>query len=195
MFYEYLRLLKTIKPKYFLLENVKMNKEEEEIISNHLGVSGIHINSNLVSYQNRPRIYWTNIPGVIPPIDKHISFQDYKETENEVCKEYIVPKTSSRIKMWNNGEGKNGIYTAENVTYKDKINTVTRKQDRTPNSGLVEYKDWCRFLTRHELEQAQTLPIDYTKILTYNQMQDVVGDGWTVDVIAHILSFIPEFKA
>lgn len=172
-----------------------MNKEEEKAISNCLGVSGIHINSSLVSFQNRPRIYWTNIPGVTPPKDKHISFQDYKETEDEVCKKYIVPKTSSRIKMWNNGEGKNNKFTSENVTYKDKINTVTRKQDRTPNSGLVEYKDWCRFLTRHELEQAQTLPIDYTKILTYNQMQDVVGDGWTVDVIAHILSFIPEFKA
>ena len=63
LFYEYLRLLKEVKPKYFLLENVKMKKESEKQLNEFLGVKGVHINSNLVSYQNRPRIYWTNIPG------------------------------------------------------------------------------------------------------------------------------------
>ena len=58
------------------------------------------------------------------------------------------------------------------------------------NSGLIAYKNFCRYLTRREIEQAQTLPLGYTDSLSYNQMQDVCGDGWTVDIITHILSFI-----
>lgn len=81
LFYEFLRLLKEVNPRFFLLENVKMKKESEEQLNEYLGVKGIPINSILVSYQNRPRIYWTNIPGVKPPEDKHIDFQDYRERE------------------------------------------------------------------------------------------------------------------
>lgn len=91
--------------------------------------------------------------------------------------------------MWNNGLGKNQRSTCSNVTNSDHINCITRKQDRSPNSGLIEFEDFCRFLTRSELELGQTLPLGYTDNLTYNQMQDVCGDGWTVDVIAHIFSF------
>lgn len=186
LFYKYLEALTIIKPKYFLLENVKMKKECEEQLNNFLGVSGIHINSKLVSYQNRPRIYWTNIPNIGEIIDKKISFQDSKENNHENCIKYKVNRTPSREKMWNNGLGRNQGGACANVTNSDKIYCITRKQDRFPNSGLVEFEDFCRYLTREELELGQTLPVGYTDILTYNQMQDVVGDGWTVDVIAHI---------
>jgi DNA (cytosine-5)-methyltransferase 3A len=64
---------------------------------------------------------------------------------------------------------------------------LTRKQDRCPNSGLVKHKDFCRYLTQRELEAAQTVPKGYTDCLTYSQAQDVLGDGWTVDVIVLIL--------
>ena len=73
-----------------------------------------------------------------------------------------------------------------------KVYCITRKQDRCPNSGLIEFEDFCRYLTRHEIEQAQTLPVGYTDILTYGQMQDVCGDGWTVDVVAHIFKGLNE---
>lgn len=190
LFYEYLRLLKEISPKYFLLENVRMKKESELELNKYLGVEGIHINSRLVSYQNRPRIYWTNIPNVTIPEDRNINFQDYKDTDYEYCKQFKVNRTPSRERMWNNGNGKNVRGTCANITYSDKIYCITRKQDRSPNSGLIEFDDFCRFLTRREIEQGQTLPIGYTDMLSYNQMQDVCGDGWTVDVIAHIFSFI-----
>ena len=72
------------------------------------------------------------------------------------------------------------------------IGCITRKQDRCPNSGLIEFEDFYRYLTRREIELAQTLPIGYTDSLTYNQMQDVCGDGWTVDVITHILRYAKE---
>lgn len=190
LFYEYLRLLDEVKPTYFLLENVRMKKEYYEELNHYLGVNGIEINSNLVSYQNRVRYYWTNIPNVSLPIDKNINFQDYKETDYEICKQYKVNRTPSRERMWCNGKGTGGLKSCKNITYKSKISCITRKQDRSPNSGLIEFDDFCRYLTRKELELGQTLPEGYTNILSYNKAQDVIGDGWTVDVIAHILSFI-----
>lgn len=187
MFFEYLRLFNEIKPKYFLLENVNGHKESLEAITSWLGVKPIRINSNLVSYQNRDRLYWTNIPGVTMPKDKHISFQDYKETDYEILKEYKVKRTPSRIKMWES--------ECPNITHRDKINCLTRKQDRRSNAGLVEFEGFCRYLTVKECEMAQTVPIGYTDCLTRSQAYDVLGDGWTVDVIAHILSFLKKINS
>lgn len=79
LFYEYARILKEIKPKYFLLENVKMKKENEEIITNIMGVKPIIINSSLVSAQNRVRLYWTNIPNIEQPKDLKILLNDIIE--------------------------------------------------------------------------------------------------------------------
>lgn len=186
LFYEYLRIKQELNPKYFLLENVKMKKQSEEDLDNYLGVKGLHINSRLVSYQNRPRIYWTNIPKASIPLDKGINFQNYKETNTEVCKQYVLNRTPSRERMWSNGQGRNNTGGCANVTYSDKVYCLTRKQDRAPNSGLVAFGDWCRYLTREELEQAQTVPLGYTSTVSINQAQDLLGDGWTVDVIAHL---------
>lgn len=191
LFYEYLRLKNEINPTYFLLENVKMKQESENDLNAYMGVKGLHINSSLVSFQNRPRIYWSNIPGITIPEDKKVSFQDYKDTDFDYCKQFKLPDTPSRRKYWRDGKGNNSATGGcANVTYADKIKTITRKQDRSPNSGLIEFDGFCRFLTRKEIELAQTLPIGYTDMLSYNQMQDVCGDGWTVDVIAHIFSFM-----
>jgi|TARA_R110000824_G_scaffold290868_1_gene479344 DNA (cytosine-5)-methyltransferase 3A len=188
LFYEYLRILKELKPKYFLLENVRMKKESEKQLNKYLGVIGMHINSTLVSYQRRARIYWTNLPTQNTLLkDRNINFQDYKDTNYEYCKLFKVNKTPSRIKMWNNGNGFNGIGNCHNITHAKKIYCLTRKQDRSPNSGLIAFDDFCRFLTRRELEQAQCVPAGYTNLVSYNQAQDLLGDGWTIDVVSHIL--------
>ena len=193
LFYEYLRLLKEIQPKYFLLENVRMRKDSKKELDNYLGVDGMMIDSKLVSYQTRARYYWTNIPNVTSPKDKHISYQDYIDTDVYRCNEAIPNKTPSRIRMWSNGESSiNTMTKCANLINADKVGCISRKQDRCPNSGMMPYKDWCRFLTRREQEQAQTLPIGYCDHLSYNQACDVIGDGWTVDVIKHILNFIPK---
>jgi site-specific DNA-cytosine methylase len=187
LFYEYLRILKEIEPKYFLLENVRMVEESEKALNQYLGVKGIHINSSLVSFQNRPRIYWTNIPRVTLPKDRYISFRVYQSSDYEYCKKYKLNRTPYREKMWNNGKGRNKIRLGcQNITYADKINCLTRKQDRCPNSGLIEFEDFCRYLTREEMEKAQTLPAGYTLPLSKRQAEDVCGDCWTVDVVAHI---------
>lgn len=189
LFYEYARLLQEVQPRYFLLENVRITRKDDlNEINELLQVKPIRINSNLVSYQNRDRFYWTNIPNVTIPDDKGISFQDYKDTDENYCDRFIVPRTASREIMW--GNGVNG--KCKNVTYCDKVNCLTLKQDRWANSGLIEYKGFCRYLTTRELEQAQTLPVGYTSMLTKTQAENVLGDCWTVDVIAHIFSGLKE---
>ena len=194
LFYEYLRLKREINPKYFLLENVKMSKENESKLNEFMEINGVHINSKLLTFQKRERIYWTNINnGNIPqPLDKGIMFKDNVDTDHIRCEEAKVNKTPSRLRMWNDGLGRTSASSCENITSADKIGCLTRKQDRCPNSGLIAYKDFCRFLTRRELEMAQTIPIGFLDDLSFNQVQDVTGDGWTIDVIAHILSFIPK---
>jgi len=187
LFYEYLKVLNEIKPKYFLLENVRMKKDSELQLNEYLGVKGLHINSELVSYQKRPRIYWTNIPNASVPEDRNINFQDYKETDYNTCKQYKLSKVPSHFKMWNEGKGRNSeLKVCANVTNMNKVFCLTRKQDRSPNSGLIEFEEFCRFLTRQELEQAQTVPVGYTDCVSYNQAQDLLGDGWTIDVIHHL---------
>lgn len=193
LFYEFLRLKKEIQPKYFLLENVRMRANAEKELNKYLGVEGVHIDSRLVSYQTRARIYWTNISNITLPIDKNVNFQNYIDTDYKRCQEAKLKRTPSRERMWNNGNG-GGTGHCKNVTHSHKVGCITRKQDRCPNSGLIEYEDFARFLTRREIEQAQTLPPGYTDILSYTQMQDVCGDGWTVDVIAHIFKHLKEGK-
>ena len=168
-----------------------MKKESESELNRYMGINGLHINSSLVSYQNRPRIYWTNIPGVEIPEDRNIDFQDYMDRDIEYCKQFKLKETPSRRKYWMNGNGNNSATGGcKNVTHAHKIQTLTRKQDRCPNSGLIEFDGFARYLTRREIELAQTLPLGYTNLLSYRQMQDVCGDAWTVDVIAHIFEFL-----
>ena len=79
LFFEFVRLLEETKPKYFMLENVRMKQEYQDVISEHLGVKPIMINSALVSAQNRVRLYWTNIPNIEQPEDKGIVLKDILE--------------------------------------------------------------------------------------------------------------------
>lgn len=92
LFFEFIRLLKEIKPKYFLLENVRMKKEFLQIISEQVsacypeitfGIDPIFINSSLVSAQSRPRYYWTNIPGIEQPKERGIVLKDILEPDAE----------------------------------------------------------------------------------------------------------------
>ena len=84
LFFVYVYMLKQLKPKYFLLENVRMSKQSQDVISEHLGVQPIKINSSLVSAQNRVRLYWTNIPNVTQPKDKGLKLKDILEIDGYV---------------------------------------------------------------------------------------------------------------
>lgn len=115
LFWEYMRLLNEVKPKYFLLENVEMGEKWEKVLSKAIGVNGIHINSALVSAQNRRRIYWTNIgmkPGglfgdlqsiIHQPKDKGILLKDVLESEVDE-KYFLSEKGIDRIMSYNNAD-------------------------------------------------------------------------------------------
>lgn len=184
IFFEFLRLRDEIKPKYWLLENVKCANKWRDAISEYLGVHPRLINSELVSFQSRPRYYWSNMKFGQPE-DKHINFQDYKE---EVSPDDITmfSKSPCNVKAYNlTVRDEKAKYRYRDVTNETKTHTVMCKKDR-PCSSVVMCNGFMRALTQRELELAQTLPVGYTSMLSYHPAHKVIGNGWTVDVIAHI---------
>ena len=188
------RAVKETGAKYFLYENnFSISKDIKQKISEMLGVDFVVIDSAKVSAQHRKRCYWTNIP-IKEIIDKNIDLQDILEKDYNKISAFKVKKTPSRIRMWNDGKGRvDGAICCDNITHKHKSGTITSKQDRNYNAGLIEFEDFCRFLTYTEQERLQTLPDGYTDVgISGAQRSLAIGNGWTVDVIAHILSGIPE---
>lgn len=282
LFFEFVRLLKECKPKYFLLENVKMKKEYQDVITEHLGVEPIEINSNLLSAQNRKRLYWTNIPGVTIPNDKGILLKDVvhenesintalsgnyaewfaKNAEFQLGKKYCslspekaITMTARQYANWNGNywfeilseyivpfdktlqildkevqRGKVGYFRkdsqANRVYYiHDKAITLTgeagggaakmgqylfgcitpdrvekRQNGQRFNDGKKFYtltaqdrhgvliEGYIRKLTPIECERLQTVPDNYSAIVSDSQRYKMLGNGWTVDVIAHIFN-------
>jgi len=240
LFFEYVRLLKEVKPKYFLLENVaSMKKADKEEITRVLteiypDTQCYPINSALVSAQNRKRLYWTNIQWVEQPDDKLVLLKDI--FEDNVDEKYIVDRDTNGYK-----ENKNCIYPINSVwklrqgyeIFKDDAksysincshawNTMVRiwqfnswwQWDRvysiewksvslSANGGGRGAKTWLyefpnehmtnvviRKLTPVECERLQTLPDNYTEWISNTQRYKAIWNWWTVDVIAHIFSYI-----
>lgn len=176
LFWEFIRLLKETKPKYFFLENVLMSPKWEKIITKELGVLPIQINSSLVSAQNRERLYWTNIPNISVPEDKNVTISD------------IIPNAVG-------GFGKRGVwddtlkkYVPKPATRKDKkANCVCTGKGNTAMVTLKNGK--TRYLTVSEIEMLQTLPKDYTNVegVSMTERWKSIGNGWTIDVISHLV--------
>lgn len=290
LFFEFVRMVEGVKPKYFLLENVRMKKEYLQVITDLLGVEPIFINSALVSAQSRQRYYWTNIPNIEQPEDRGIVLKDILENDfsSEKDKSYCIdanyfkgasveqykkksrrqlvskPKQVGKIKDGGQGnriysqdgksstlssqsggtagagntlveikpkqvgvatdinghdilkrvyspEGKsptlnsmgggnrepkvikggairgrytdNGIKQMLELRKDDKSNSITTVQK---DSGIVENLTW-RKLTPLECERLQTVPDNYTDGVSNTQRYKMLGNGWTVEVIKHIL--------
>ena len=200
LFFEFVRLKDETKPKYFLLENVLMKKEYEDIITEYLGVEPIYINSNLVSAQNRKRLYWTNIPNVTIPEDKGIKLQDILEegiTDKE--KGYCLTLHAGSIRDYFKKSETNIIYQPNINGKYEVINgkiSMTFPKGKDPNqiftfkTNVPDGKYDFRKLTISELEKLQTVPQGYTQCVGYGHSMKALGNGWTVDVIAHIFKNI-----
>jgi len=180
LFFQAHKILNHYKPKYFLMENVgRMKEEDKNIISEMLGVQPIRINSKLVSGQLRDRNYWTNIPNVTQPEDKGISFQS-------IITDGYVDREKARALL----EGEARPY-ADLMKFHRRYkvtgfgNLIFTDPSFDPHKGL-------RLLNQLEMERLQTVPEGYTKCLSRNKAASVLGDGWTIDVIAHILKNIKE---
>ena len=267
LFWEYMRLLNEVKPKYFLLENVMMGEKWEKILSKAIGVNPIMINSSLVSAQNRQRLYWTNI-GMKPsglfgdlestieqPKDLGILLKDVLEYEvdekyflsektiatitrhkNKIISEKENPKQSCTIhanyfkmggrdqqyivhnmmpRSSKSGKGGTGHLTREDgktycldtgitnaveiiatqignsekfgnsINDNGKAFTIRRCN---PNGIIINNK--IRRLTPLECERLQTVKDGYTAHVSDSQRYKMLGNGWTVDVIAHIFKYL-----
>ena len=197
LFFEYVRILKEFKPKYFLLENVKMKKEHQDIISEHLGVEPIEINSSLLSAQNRVRLYWTNIP-VDLPYYTDIVLKDILEKDNpnfkyKKLKEYYSNKPQKEGGCYQVGEadikGYDIIKRVYSIEGKAPALTTMQGGHREPKIACPDKIHW-RKLTPLEMERLQTLPDNYTEGVSNTQRKKMIGNGFTVDVVAHILKSI-----
>jgi DNA-cytosine methyltransferase len=191
IFWEYVRVLKEVKPKYFMLENVKMKKEWQDIITKELGVEPIAINSSLLSGQNRPRLYWTNIPGVEQPEDKGIKLKDILEDDNLVDKQHLMtPKAMAYMDGLRNGKQR---WEYHKNPLDGKAACIVASFYKLSGLGVLDYRNLgkpCRRLTPLECERLQTVPDNYTESVSRTQRYKMIGNGWTVDVIAHIFSYM-----
>ena len=189
LFFEYLRLLKELKPKYFLLENVAMTDTNMELISQYLGTYPININSELVSAQYRNRFYWTNIGA------ERFDLFGFRYSDIPIPKNRFIKLQDILENGFTDKEKARGLNTRDGVSEKSqekfyKRYTTTGMCTAVFLSKDCDWKKGIRHFTHEELEKLQTVPVGYTSILTKNKAWDLIGDGWTVDVIAHIFSFL-----
>lgn len=263
LFWEYMRLLHEVKPKYFLLENVMMGEKWEKVLSKAIGVNAIEINSSLVSAQNRRRLYWTNIgmesaglfgdlQSIIQqPKDKEILLKDV--LENDVDEKYFLSKdfknnrlksnlikhkndlknfclldsynqaihydksitintrvnASSNFHIYENRENNAVEIKCARITGRDPENPKSRKPCKTTKQfiekrfddktgtlttiqkdNVLTINSQIRRLTPVECERLQTVKDNYTNHVSDSQRYRMLGNGWTVDVIAHIFGYI-----
>ncbi len=186
LFYEWARLMKECKPRYFMLENVKMKKEWQDVITGILGVEPMLINSNIFSAQNRQRLYWTNITMDPLPDDRRIYIEDILESGFD--SKYWLPEKNAGLLA-----KKVDIAGAPDICCIDVYNRRYKKDRKCPtlthpchNSIRLLQDGRFRKLTPTECERLQTVPDGYTKGVSDTHRYAMLGNGWTVDVIAHI---------
>lgn len=212
LFFEYIRAIKECQPKYFLLENVVMKKEWQDIISSYLGVEPIEINSSLVSAQNRRRLYWTNIPNVTLPKDKNITLEDILEdiefpNPAAIRGRRLNKATIVGRRLDKNGHRKDTDKTipitqclevrATNTDKSNCLTTVDKDNVLTPlpigrHPDAFKNNLPFRYYTTKEMCRLQTVPDDFLNMIPDSAARKALGNGWTVDVIAHIFSFLPD---
>ena len=253
LFFEYVRILREVKPKYFLLENVLMKKEYQDVISKELGIEPIMINSSLLSAQNRKRLYWTNIKeGYFDLFGNKVSFIPQPGDKNLVLKDILENGFVDRDKahcltatyfkgvdLDNYLEKKQRqivfnscklVGLATDIKGNDSIKRVYSEYGKAPtltaicggnqepkiyqkphgfnagkilenkapsltansyqeNNLLIDKNDY-RKLTVRECARLQTIPEWFNFPVSNSQAYKMIGNGFTVDVIAFILSFI-----
>ena len=215
LFYDYARALEEAQPKYFLLENVIMKKEWEDIITKILGVEPIEINSSLVSAQNRRRLYQTNIPNVTQPEDRGIKLEDilddveFKNYKNPAAirGRRLNKATIVGRRLDENGHRQDYDKTipisqclevrASNTDKSNCLTTVDKDNVLTP-LPVGRYPDAFknnlpfRYYTTKEMCRLQTLPDSFLNMIPESAARKALGNGWTVNVISHIFSFLPD---
>lgn len=198
LFFTYVEILNHIRrfnPNVkFLLENVKMKKEFQDVISDYLKVEPILINSNLLTAQNRPRLYWTNIAKIPLPINKGIKLKDIIEENGNYV--YIDDEKTKR-REYKENYLQYDINGLGHGSQDQRAYYLNGKHGCLDTGACGKAKLLCedgrvRKLTRVEVERLQSLPDNYTKAISEGEAKNRCGDGWTVDVIVYIFSYLYE---
>lgn len=207
LFFEFVRLYKETKPKYFLLENVKMKQEYQDIISGYLGVKPLKVNSNRFSSQSRERLYWTNLKINELPNVNNDSINDI--LEHDKTHEYITGNYTlldkhnskmglicvaglSKTKKWldNETELQRNYSQGERIySTHGKSPTLSAMSGGTAGRSnlLIFENEKIRKLTTTEIERLQGLPPNYTSTVSKSQAHKLIGNGWQIDTVEFIL--------
>lgn len=194
LFFVFADILKHYNPTWFVLENVRMKKEWQDVISDAVGVQPVFINSALVSAQSRPRLYWTNIQPVNQPEDKGILLKDIvlnglnlKHTDAAI--EYMNSRTPD-------GKRNHWDFKHHSDTAQEKSACVVANFFTGVPFNVLKDSGAIRKFHPIECERLQTVPDNYTAVgasgkkISDTQRYKMLGNGFTVDVIAHILKGI-----
>lgn len=198
LFFHFVRALREVRPKYFLLENVASMKQKwVDVISEELGVVPCVIDSQLVSAALRKRIYWTNIPLEKMPDDKGFILSDVVLPSAQVPEKYWMnypfryngddqKVQCTLLTGWKHRQ-MNEVYNLNG-----KCNTLCADGGGGSRQKKVYQDGKCRKLTPIEYERLQNLPDGYTDCISDSKRYTAIGNGWTVDVIAHIFAGLPQ---
>lgn len=212
LFFEVIKAMKALQPKYFLFENTRMKKSFLDEITALVGVEPIMINSALLTAQRRIRMYWTNIPNITQPSDRGVKLKDILEDESEgIIKSHGIFKDKNdksqcidasyykgvdnhgqrtmlrpiRIGIIGNGGQGERIYSTEGKS----VTLSANGGGRGAKTGLYKPNETVRKLTPLECEKLQGVPSNYTNVkgISTTQKYRMLGNGFTIPVIAHIL--------
>lgn len=208
LFFEFVKFINEKKPTYWLLENVVMKKEFENVISEHLGVAPVKINSSLVSAQNRERLYWANFE-IKQPKDKGINLVDILEDDEFTNPSAIRGRRLNKASIIGRRLNDRGVRDDYNKdvpitqclevratnTNKSNCLTTVQKDNVLTTMPIGRHRDAFknnlpfRYYTLKEYCRLQTVPENYfNNIVSENQAKKMIGNGWTVDVIVDILN-------
>lgn len=186
LFFQLLRIFNDCKKRNlkikFLFENVKMKQQSQDYISDLLGIQPVLINSRLFVAQNRPRLYWTNIPVPELPNESIVTIKDI--LESNVGVEFDI------------SEKRRLLIEKGNFKQTDRVFDINQKSSTLcAGMGLgggvvpkISVDGRIRYLTPLETERLQGLPDNYTNYVAKTHRYKGIGNGWTVNVIAHIFS-------
>ena len=185
LFFEYVRLLKECKPEYFVLENVIMSDYNYWYICNELNCEPVRICGSLVSAALRDRLYWTNIPPFSFDMTGRIISNIPQPKNKNICLQNIIE--SGKV----NKKKHSCLNTNSGSVYKASQRYLINRNNTTGMITLIYEADGSvRTVNQNEMEKLHNIPNGYTKILNLSKAGDLIGDGWTVDVVTHIFKGI-----
>lgn len=213
LFYECYRILKEVNPSFFFIENVaSMKEEDKKILSELIGCEPVKIDSQVCAPAMRKRLYWTNLPHTPFVKDDSITLSSVLDNGwvDRKKARALLAGSSGGLNSWKHMPARfrryyyshfdNLVFESEDNFNKClklckpyfKLSAKEFKEQTLKNEELIKETSKARTLSQTEMEKCMTVPIGYTKMLTRDEAYNVLGDGWTIDVICHFFEYLTE---